>query len=82
MKGLLLAFVPTSAFELLSGEDALTEYRFNKKQIDHRFCSVCGVQPFGFGDGPHGPMAAINMRCVDGVDLDTLPVTPFDGKSQ
>lgn len=32
-KGFALAFVPAAGFKLLSGEDHLTEYRFNKKQI-------------------------------------------------
>ncbi|WP_408580496.1 hypothetical protein [Burkholderia cepacia] len=26
-------------------------------------------------------MVAINMRCLEGVDLDALPVTYYDGRS-
>ena len=53
-KGFLLGFAPAADFELLSGADQLTEYRFNKKQIAHLFCTVCGVQSFGKGAMPDG----------------------------
>jgi hypothetical protein len=82
-KGFLLTFVPPEQFKLLDGEDALTEYLFNKKAIHHLFCSTCGVQSFGRGNGPDGkPMIAVNVRCLDDVDLGALQVTYFDGKSR
>ncbi|MEK7181858.1 MAG: GFA family protein, partial [Patescibacteria group bacterium] len=66
-KGFLLAFVPADQFQLLSGEESLTEYRFNKKAIAHLFCSICGVQSFGRGSGPDGKeVVALNARCLDG----------------
>jgi len=82
MKGLLLSFVPAGSFRLLSGEDALTEYRFNKKQIEHLFCSTCGVESFAYGmDKEANRIATINVRCLDNVDTAQLEVVPFDGKS-
>ncbi len=81
-KGLLLAFVPESQFTLLSGEDRLTGYRFNKKIIRHLFCKECGVQSFSRGAGPHGPTVALNVRCLDDVDLDALTLTKYDGKNK
>lgn len=81
-KGFILTFTPASAFKLLSGEDKLTEYRFNKKQIRHLFCSVCGVQSFARGKGPDGTeMAAVNVRCLDGVDIGSLTPAMVDGRS-
>ena len=81
-KGLLLAFVPREQFSLTHGEDQLTEYRFNQMRIEHRFCKICGVQPFGYGTGSEGAeMAAVNLRCVEGLDTDTLEVSQVDGKS-
>lgn len=81
IKGFVLTFTPAEKFELLSGEDKLTDYRFNKKAIAHLFCSVCGVQPFGRGETPDGgKMAAINLRCVDGLDLSALNPQPVDGR--
>jgi hypothetical protein len=79
-RGSILTAVPMDRFRLTAGEDRLSTYRFNRHQIDHRFCSTCGVQAFGFlamGE----PMAAINVRCVDGIDLDALNPQPFDGRS-
>jgi hypothetical protein len=81
-RGSLLAFVPRSQFNLLSGDDALTDYRFNKKIIHHLFCSKCGVAPFASGIGPGGTeMVAVNVRCLDGIELEALTIEPFDGKS-
>ncbi len=75
-KGVVLAFVPKSQFTLEKGADNLTEYRFNKKVISHQFCKTCGVQGFGSA----GEQVAINLRCVDEVDLDTLPTQKYNGK--
>jgi hypothetical protein len=61
----------------------LTDYRFNKQRIHHLFCSVCGIKSFARGTGPDGTqMTAINARCLDGVEIDTLPVFKYDGKSK
>lgn len=80
--GTLLSFVPAKAFALEKGEDALTDYQFGKKNIHHLFCKICGVRSFARGQGPHGPMAAINTRCLDDVDEATLNVQHFDGRSR
>jgi hypothetical protein len=81
-RGSLLTFVPRAHFNLLAGEHALTDYQFNHKVIHHLFCASCGIGSFGRGTGSDGvEMVAVNVRCLDGVDLDALKVTPFDGKS-
>lgn len=78
--GLLLVFPPKSQFTLEQGEGSLTEYRFNKHVIAHQFCKVCGIEPFAFGTAPNGTeTAAINVRCLDGIDLTTLNRVPYDG---
>lgn len=80
--GTMLGFVPASAFTLLSGEEALTDYQFNKKHIHHLFCSTCGIRSFARGAAPDGsPIAAVNLRCLDDVDLAALPTMQYDGKS-
>ncbi len=83
IKGLLLGFVPRSDFKVLTGEENLTTYKFNKHVIDHTFCNYCGTQAFSFGTGPDGSaVVAINIRALHGVDLNTLEITPYDGKSK
>lgn len=80
--GTLLTFVPADKFRLLSGEDALTNYQFNKKHISHFFCNTCGIKSFARGVSADGKaMVAVNTRCIDDVDLERLTVTKFDGKS-
>ena len=80
--GQLLAFVPVDQFKLLAGENAQTDYQFNKKNIHHLFCSTCGVRSFGRGTSPDGtPMYAVNVRTLEGVDVDALKVNKYDGKS-
>lgn len=80
--GTLLAFVPASEFTLLSGEESLQDYQFNHKVIHHLFCTTCGIKPFARGQMPDGsPTAAINVRCIDDVDLEALTIQQFDGKA-
>jgi hypothetical protein len=81
-RGAVLTFVPVAQFSLLSGEDDLTDYQFNKKIVHHLFCSHCGVGSFARGTGPDGSaMVAVNVRCLDDVDLDALAPMKFDGRS-
>ncbi len=81
-KGTVLSFVPEAQFKLISGSDALTDYQFGKKKIHHTFCSTCGVQPFGSGSAPDGTkMMALNVRCMDGINLKDLTINEYDGKA-
>ena len=81
-KGLLLSFVPENQFTIDSGTEGLQTYLFHKQQIEHQFCTTCGCQAFATGSGPDGSrMAAINLRCVTFIDLDTLELQKMDGAS-
>jgi hypothetical protein len=82
-KGSLLWFVPRESLTLLTPEDAASVYKFNKHLISHRFCPHCGIHPYADGSDPQGrAMAAVNIRCLEGIDLASIPVTPFDGRSK
>lgn len=79
--GTILSFVPAASFALQKGEESLTDYTFNKHQIHHLFCKVCGVRSFARGSMPDGtPMVAVNARCLEGIDPFTLTPTQVDGK--
>jgi hypothetical protein len=81
-RGFLLTFVPQAKFRLLSGQEALTDYQFNKRVVHHLFCSTCGVASFSKGENPNaGPMVAVNVRCLDGIDATELKPQLLDGRS-
>jgi hypothetical protein len=80
--GTMLSFVPADKFHLVSGDEKLTDYQFNKKVIHHLFCSVCGVRSFARGVGPDGKeMRAINVRCLDDIALESVPTQQWNGKA-
>ena len=80
--GTILAFAPASQFTLHQGADQLTDYLFNKKVIHHLFCKTCGIRSFSRGAMPDGtPAVAVNVRCLDDVDVAGLELRPFDGRS-
>jgi hypothetical protein len=81
-KGSLLWFVPRQDLYLLSPGDSANTYTFNKHVIKHRFCPTCGVHPYAEAVDPNGKaMAAINIRCIENIDLASIPTQHFDGRS-
>ena len=81
-RGALWAFVPPEQFALRAGADELLDYQFNKKAIHHLFCRQCGVGSFSRGQKRGGgETIAINVRCLDGIDVASLSAVPFDGRS-
>ena len=82
-RGGLLWFAPREALVLKTPEGDLSTYTFNKHHIRHHFCAVCGIAPYGEAAHPKtgAQMVAVNVRCLPGVELAGLKVTPFDGAS-
>ncbi len=82
-KGTLLDFVPEAQFKLLSGENDLVDYQFHKMRIHHLFCRVCGVTSFAKATSQKEgvKMIAVNVRCLDNVDISKLKINEYDGKS-
>ncbi len=82
-KGSLLWFVPRDKLRLALGNKNIGTYTFNKHVIKHHFCQVCGMHPYAEGVDPKGnAMAAINIRCLENIELDTVPVKHFDGRAK
>jgi hypothetical protein len=81
-RGYMLTFAPREALKV-SGEDNLSTYTFNTHTIRHRFCANCGTATFGEGRKPDGEeMIAINVRCLEAVELSDLKPIPFNGKDR
>lgn len=79
-KGILHHRVRPEQFRLLSGEAGLGTYRFGTMAAKHHFCTTCGIHVFT------RPRAApelytVNVRCLEGVDLEALEVVAFDGRN-
>ncbi len=81
-KGSLLWFVPFTNLHLLTPEEAASTYLFNKHVIQHKFCPTCGMHPYAEGVDPKGnKVAAINLRCLEDIDLAAIPVHHYDGRA-
>jgi hypothetical protein len=76
-KGYLHWFLPEAQFQLSTPDPAMGTYEFRTHKLKHRFCLTCGVSPFVQGPGT----VAVNARCLEGFDLDSVPVEAFDGAS-
>ena len=72
-------FTTPDKFTFKGSEDDIAAYRWNTGNIAFEFCKTCGCAPFAHGKGPQGPMVEINLRCAEGIDLDSLEINPFDG---
>ena len=79
-RGALWHTAPESDLRILGGEDELTLYQFNTRTAKHYFCRHCGICPF-IRPRLDPTVWAFNVRCLDGVDLASLPVVPFDGQN-
>lgn len=78
--GFLHLGVPHADFRLLSGEAALTSYRFGSGAADHLFCSVCGVKSF-YQPRSHPGEWSVNFHCLDDPSALSVTVRPFDGRN-
>lgn len=80
-KGALMSPVwhPASAFEW-TNRDALKPYVFGDKMMTHWFCPTCGVHTFG--ETMETPARIrVNLGCLEGLDVLTLPFEIIDGRS-
>ncbi len=70
--------IKPDGFRLLSGEDALSNYRFGSMQAEHLFCRNCGVRPFGRGyiEQIGGAFVSVRVNCLDDLDLGELLAAP------
>ncbi|AVI00531.1 GFA family protein [Citrobacter amalonaticus] len=88
MRGAVVVSAPLMGITVLSGQDKLTEYRFNTGTARHFFCSVCGI--YTFHQRRSSPdQYGVNVACIENVspfDFACVEVTdgvnhPSDGAS-
>jgi len=70
--------IKPAAFRLISGEDAVSDYRFGSKQGSHLFCKTCGVRTFerGYIEQIGGDYVSIKLACLDGIEPGELLEAP------
>lgn len=78
MTGFLHVVVPHEKFELVTGRDALTSYRFGTGTAEHIFCRFCGVKSF-YQPRSHPDAWSVNANCLD--EPVELNVEKFDGRN-
>jgi hypothetical protein len=78
-KGFVHMVVTRERFHLLRGEDAISSYTFGTGVAKHTFCRHCGIHSFYTPrTAPDG--FSVNVRCLDGVDVDSVKPRLFDGR--
>ena len=72
--------VKQEQFRLVSGGDALTEYRFNTGKARHLFCRYCGIKSF-YVPRSHPDGVSVNARCLDEGTFRIAGVHKIDGRN-
>ena len=82
-KGLHFAFLAPKSFQLRAGEENLKEYLFNKHAILTSPASTVASRCSPAASKPDGTeVVALNVSCIDGIELAKLTMTPVDGRNR
>jgi hypothetical protein len=73
-------YVPPERFRLLTSWEGIETYTFGTRTARHHFCRRCGLSAFRRARSNPKDID-VNVRCLEGVDLDALEVTSFDGQN-
>jgi hypothetical protein len=79
-RGALWHGATDAQLRILTGETDLALYQFGTHTAKHFFCRHCGIHPF-VRPRLDPKKWAVNVRCIDGLDVAALPVLPFDGEN-
>ena len=77
-KNALMVKVPESDFELLSGQEQLSDYQFHTFTAHHYFCRQCGIYPF-HRKRVTPDFYGINVFCLDDFDPAGISVRETHG---
>jgi hypothetical protein len=88
-RGALIHRVPAEKLRILSPLAELTLYQWHTRTAQDWFCPTCGILPFRrpraltpeeiAAGAPEFTGWAVNVRCLEGVDLDAIPVRRIHG---
>ena len=90
-RGALNHRVPKANLRLLTPWDDLVLYQWGSRTAEDYFCPTCGILPFRRPSDPTGREVeagvqpfdgwTINIRCLDEVDLNSIPVRRIFGST-
>ncbi|MBI1211078.1 MAG: Gfa-like protein [Alphaproteobacteria bacterium] len=72
--------VPAAAIRLLTQKCVVSTYKWRDADGGHEFCPACGVALFRAGYP--GGVISVNARCIEGLDVFTLPIVRYDGRTK
>ncbi len=88
-RGALNHRVENSQLRILTPLESMTLYQWHTRTAKDYFCPTCGILPFrrpralSLEESASGRTPflgwAVNVRCLDGVDLDAIPVRRVHG---
>ena len=79
-RGALIHRVEDEDLRVLTALEALTLYQWHTRVAKDYFCPRCGVLPFR-RPRTAPEMWAVNVRCLDGVDLNSIPIAHVQGRT-
>ena len=68
--------VEPERFRLLTCESPIRNYQFGTRTSKNYFCETCGISPYRRSRSAPEKID-VNVRCLDGVDCETLSAVPF-----
>lgn len=73
------AMADLDTFRVLSGEDALVDYRFGTNSTRNVFCRHCGTHSFhrGYVEQIGGEFVSVNVACLDDVSDEEWAAAPI-----
>ena len=80
MTGFRHLMVAHERFRLLTGQGALTSYRFGTGAAEHLFCGICGVKSF-YQPRSHPEAWSVNLNALDDAGSLRISVKAFDGRN-
>ncbi|HXV36943.1 MAG TPA: GFA family protein [Myxococcota bacterium] len=72
--------VEPAQFRLLTGEEAIRNYQFGTMTSKNYFCGHCGISAFRRSRSDPDKVD-VNLRCVEGIDVESIRVQKFDGRN-